>query len=130
MADTPWSLSGAYFESCNCDYLCLCQETKAQGVPDKGECIVAMVFQIENGRFGEVTLDGLGLVLVARTPGPMAHGDWTVGLVIDERANAEQRAALAQIGGGEVAARQDASRCSPATSPGLSTCPSVSRATA
>jgi len=28
MSDTEWRLRGDYFETCNCDYLCLCQEIK------------------------------------------------------------------------------------------------------
>ena len=102
MSEIEWRLRGDYFETCNCDYLCLCQETKGQGVPTEGECIVPMFFQIENGNFGDVTLYGLGFAFIIRTPGPMAEGDWKVGLIIDERASPEQREALATIGRGEA----------------------------
>ena len=102
MTDTEWHLKGDYFETCNCDYLCLCQETKGQGVPTEGECIVPLFFWIETGNFGAVSLDGLGLVIVIHTPGPTAAGDWKVGLIVDERASPEQRDALATIGRGEA----------------------------
>ncbi len=32
MSDTEWRLKGDYFETCNCDYLCLCQETEKGGL--------------------------------------------------------------------------------------------------
>ncbi|MHC4146823.1 MAG: DUF1326 domain-containing protein, partial [Planctomycetota bacterium] len=34
------------------------------------------------------------------TPGPMADGNWTVGLILDERADAEQQQALTEIASG------------------------------
>lgn len=102
MADNAWRLRGEYFETCNCDYLCICQETKGAGVPTKGECIAPLFFQIENGNFGATSLDGLGFAVIIHTPGPMAEGNWTVGLIVDERASPDQRDALATIGKGEA----------------------------
>jgi len=102
MADTEWRLRGDYFESCNCDYLCLCQETKGQGAPDKGECIVPLAFMVNEGNFGGESLDGLAFTIFVHTPGPMASGDWKVGLIIDVRANAKQREALETIGTGKA----------------------------
>ena len=102
MSETQWRLRGDYFESCNCDYLCLCQETKGQGVPTEGTCIAPLFFQIETGNFGDVTLDGLGFAIIIHTPGAMADGDWKIGLIVDERAEPAQREALATIGRGEA----------------------------
>jgi hypothetical protein len=102
MSDIEWRLRGDYFETCNCDYLCLCQETKGQGVPTEGDCIAPLFFQIETGNHGAVTLDGLGFAIMIHTPGPMADGGWTVGLIVDARASAEQRDALAVIGRGDA----------------------------
>ncbi len=102
MADTEWRLRGDYFESCNYDYLCLCQETKGQGAPDKGECIVPLAFMVNEGNFGGESLDGLAFTIFVHTPGPMASGDWKVGLIIDVRANAKQREAPETIGSGKA----------------------------
>lgn len=102
MPDDKWRLSGEYFETCNCDYLCICQETKGQGVPTKGECIVPLFFQIEKGSLGEVSLDGIAFVFVVHAPSAMANGNWKVGLIVDERASPAQRAALERIGRGEL----------------------------
>ena len=52
------------------------------------------------GNYGAVTLDGLNLVLIAHTPGPMAEGNWTVAVYLDERADDRQAEALAAIFGG------------------------------
>jgi hypothetical protein len=70
--------------------------------PTKGTCHFAMAFQIDRGRYGELALDGLGFAVVGMTPGVMAEGNWKVGLVIDERATAEQMEAIVGIGSGQA----------------------------
>jgi hypothetical protein len=59
-----------------------------------------MAFQIERGQYGNVSLDGLGFVVLAKTPGPMADGNWTVGVIADERAKQDQRDAIQAIASG------------------------------
>ncbi len=59
-----------------------------------------MAFQIERGTFGSSSLDGLGFIVLGLTPEAMAKGNWSVGLVIDERATSEQRDAITTIAGG------------------------------
>jgi hypothetical protein len=59
-----------------------------------------MAFQIERGRFGDVALDGLGFVVVGVTPEEMAKGNWSVGVLVDEHASAEQRDAITGIASG------------------------------
>jgi hypothetical protein len=61
-----------------------------------------MAFQIERGRYGNVTLDGLGFAVVGMTPGVMADGNWKVGVVIDERASPEQTDAITGIASGQA----------------------------
>jgi len=68
--------------------------------PTKGACTFAMAFQIEHGAFGPTSLDGLGFIVVGLTPEAMAKGNWSVGLVIDERATPEQRDAITAIASG------------------------------
>ncbi|MGI8553638.1 MAG: DUF1326 domain-containing protein, partial [Dehalococcoidia bacterium] len=43
------------------------------------------------------TLDGLNVGLLARTPGPMGDGNWSVALYLDEKADERQREALQAI---------------------------------
>lgn len=106
MSDTLWQLKGQYFETCNCDFLCSCPESHQKAIPTKGDCIAAMVYSIEEGSFGDVALDGLGFVIVLRTPGPMIEGNWTVGVIVDERADATQREALGAIASGSAGGRR------------------------
>jgi hypothetical protein len=49
-----------------------------------------------------VALDGLSFIVVARSKGPMADGDWTVGLIVDERASPEQADAILAIASGQA----------------------------
>jgi hypothetical protein len=53
-----------------------------------------MAFAIERGKYGTVPLDGLGFIILGFTPQEMAKGNWSVGLIADERASAEQRDAI------------------------------------
>jgi hypothetical protein len=68
-----WHLSGDYFENCNCSVVCPCLVSKAPR-PTEGVCDVAVIFHIENGRYGDVTLDGLNVARAIHTPGPMGEG--------------------------------------------------------
>ena len=68
--------------------------------PTKGSCTFAMAFQIERGSYGAVSLDGLGFIVLGLTPEAMGKGNWSVGLIADERASAEQRDAITAIASG------------------------------
>jgi hypothetical protein len=59
-----------------------------------------MAFQIERGSYGTLTLDGLGFIVLGFTPEAMGKGNWSVGLVADERASLEQRDAITAIASG------------------------------
>lgn len=102
MAKTPWQLSGDYFEACNCTYVCPCVPSNMAAQPTKGYCDVALVFHVDRGRFGKVKLDGLNFVVVAHAPGVMANGNWSVGLIISDKAKPEQQEALTQIASGQA----------------------------
>jgi hypothetical protein len=56
--------------------------------------------QVERGSYGDLPLDGLAFVVLGYTPEEMSKGNWSVGLVIDERASTEQREALTTIASG------------------------------
>src|SRR6185295_16311561 len=62
----------------------------------------ALGFQIERGQHGGVSLDGLSFVVVLRTPGEMMKGNWSVGVITDERATPEQQQALVGIASGQA----------------------------
>jgi hypothetical protein len=97
---TNWRLSGDYFENCNCDVVCPCLVSTAPPLtarPTQGVCDVALVFHIDKGSYGQVSLDGLNVAVIGHAPGAMADGNWTLGTYIDERADDEQAAALGAI---------------------------------
>lgn len=102
MSNTSWKISGDYFETCNCDYLCPCLSTNLAGDPTHGHCNVALAYHIETGHYGDVTLDDLCFVVVAHTPGAMGAGNWRMGLIADERSTPEQQEALVSIASGQA----------------------------
>jgi hypothetical protein len=102
MTTPAWQVSGQYFETCSCDFVCPCIVGQMQVKPSKGTCTFAMAMQIERGTYGAVSLDGLGFVVLGLTPDAMAKGDWSVGLIVDERASAEQRDAITTVASGSA----------------------------
>jgi hypothetical protein len=102
MAGESWKVSGQYYETCNCDFICPCILQQMQPEPTEGTCYFAMGYQIENGTFGSTSLDGLGFIVVGFTPEAMGKGNWSVGLVIDDRATAEQLEAITAIASGSA----------------------------
>jgi hypothetical protein len=71
-------------------------------MPTKGFCAVAMAFQIEHGSYGTVPLDGLGFIVLLWTPEEMGKGNWSVGVIADAQASAEQHAAITSIASGSA----------------------------
>jgi hypothetical protein len=100
MATPGWQVSGQYYETCSCDFVCPCIPGQLVVKPTKGSCTFAMAFQIERGQYGTVPLDGLGFIVLGFTPEEMGKGNWSVGLVTDERATTEQLDAITAIASG------------------------------
>ena len=99
-SEVAWQIHGEYFENCNCDVVCPCLFSAREPMtshPTAGACEVAFVFHIDEGGFGDVSLGGLNVGLVARTPGPMADGNWQVALYLDDQADEVQGEALQAI---------------------------------
>jgi len=97
-----WQIRGEYFETCSCDYLCPCIPTGLAGRPTEGWCVFAFVQHIDQGRYDNVQLDGLNFVVIGRTPEEMVKGNWTVGVITDERASPEQQQAIVAIASGQA----------------------------
>jgi hypothetical protein len=100
MATPTWQVSGQYYETCNCDFVCPCIPAGLAVTPTKGSCTFAMAYAIERGSYGGVPLDGLGFIVLGYTPGAMGQGNWSVGVIADERASADQREAITAIASG------------------------------
>lgn len=100
MATPSWQLNGQYYETCSCDFVCPCVPGGMAVRPTKGSCTFAMAFSVERGTYGTTSLDGLGFIVLGFTPEEMGKGNWSVALIADERATAEQRDAIAAIASG------------------------------
>lgn len=100
MTAPSWRVNGQYYETCSCDFICPCISGQMAVMPSKGSCTFAMGFQIARGSYGAVSLDGLGFIVLGLTPEEMGKGNWSVGLLIDDRASIDQRDAIAAIASG------------------------------
>jgi len=101
MAKPKWKIAGEYFEACSCDSVCPCPTSGLAARPTQGHCDAGLVFHVQRGGYGKTKLDGLNFAVLLHTPGPMIQGNWTVGLILDERATKEQREALTTIASGQ-----------------------------
>jgi hypothetical protein len=93
-----WAIQGTEFANCNCTYGCPCQ---FNALPDKGFCEAVAGYQIDQGHFGDVRLDGLRAAAMWHFPGAVHEGNGVMQIVADERADAAQRDALVKILSGQ-----------------------------
>lgn len=98
MAFVEWNMQGTELSNCNCNWGCPCQ---FNSLPDKGHCRAHTFIQIDKGHFGDVKLDGLRWGILAAWPGAVHQGNGSFMTVIDERADAKQRAAIEAISHGK-----------------------------
>jgi hypothetical protein len=96
---TKWSFEADFLQACNCDYGCPCEFSAP---PTRGSCEGIGAWRIKKGSFGNVSLDGLALGFAARWPKAIHEGNGTACTFVDEKANAEQRAALLTIASGQA----------------------------
>lgn len=96
MADTPttWRLKGTALIACNCDYGCPCN---FNALPSKGFCEGSWTWHIESGHVDDVELDGLNFSIAVKWPGAIHHGNGEGVILVDERADARQQAAIATL---------------------------------
>ncbi len=91
---TGWSIQGPELANCNCSFGCPCQFS---ALPTHGTCEAAVGMIINKGHHGDTVLDGLRTAAVFKWPGAVHEGNGEMQLIIDENANADQRAALQAI---------------------------------
>ena len=97
MAIPSWALAGQYYETCSCDFVCPCILGQMAVTPTNGACTFAMAFHADSGNYGTASLAGIGFIVLGRTPEAMAKGNWSVGVIVDDRATVEQRYAITTI---------------------------------
>jgi len=95
---TKWNAKGVLIGACSCDWGCPCS---FDAPPTKGKCEGGYVWQITEGRFGDVSLAGLSMSWLAHSPAALHTGNVTGLTLIDEKANPAQRAALAKLSEGK-----------------------------
>jgi hypothetical protein len=89
-----WSVTGSYFESCNCETACPCVFLSP---PTEGECTVIIGWHIDTGDHDGVDIAGLNVALAVHTPGHMAEQNWKAAVYLDDRASEEQAGSLGAI---------------------------------
>ncbi len=95
---TEWTIQGEELVNCNCNFGCPCQFSV---LPTHGNCEAVVVYEITSGRYGDTDLAGLRAAGIYHWPGPIHEGGGQMQLIIDDRADADQRAALQAIMTGE-----------------------------
>lgn len=91
---TYWEFKGRELVNCTCEYGCNCQ---FNALPDKGHCHAVAAIQIDEGRHGDTSLDGLVITALFKWPGAVHEGHGEALAFIDKRANDAQRDALLKI---------------------------------
>jgi len=93
-----WYIKGRELVNCNCAYGCPCQ---FNALPTNGNCEAAVGYLFEEGRFGDVSLNGVKAAMVAHWPGAIHQGGGTMQFILDKASSEPQRAAVARIMKGE-----------------------------
>ncbi|MDX1747390.1 MAG: DUF1326 domain-containing protein [Halobacteriales archaeon] len=97
-----WTITGDYLEACNCDVACQCIWMEP---PDDGVCTVSLAWHIQEGSYGDVDLGGLNATWLASCEdGNPFDPDvtWPLVVLLDERADDDQRAALEDVFAGRA----------------------------
>jgi hypothetical protein len=93
-----WNLKGTAIVACNCDYGCPCN---FNALPTTGKCEGGWTWHVERGMYDYVVLDGLSFSVYVNWPGAIHEGDGEAVILVDERADDEQRAAIKELVSGE-----------------------------
>ena len=96
-----WLFKSETYDNCNCAVNCGCQFNLPS---THGYCESAFVGKIVEGHFNDTSLAGLNWAGLYKWPGEIAEGNGQRQIVIDERADEAQRAALETIISGEACA--------------------------
>jgi hypothetical protein len=86
-----YHLKGFSVGGCSCDWGCPCN---FEAPPTRGFCEGGGMWHIEEGHYGGVKLDGLRIGLAAHSPAALHLGNVTLVMLVDERADPQQRQAI------------------------------------
>jgi len=96
---TPFRVKADSIEACNCQHGCNCQ---FGGYPNEGKCEAIIGFQVKDGRFGKISLNGLRAVVAFKYPKAIHEGHGHVILFVDDKASQEQVDAFTTILSGKI----------------------------
>jgi hypothetical protein len=94
-----WRLSGRVLVACNCDWGCPCNFNAR---PTTGKCEGGWTWHVDDGSYGDVGLNGLNFSVYVKWPGAIHEGNGEALILIDERADSPQRAAIQELLGGKI----------------------------
>lgn len=94
-----WHLNGKVLVTCNCDWGCPCN---FNALPTTGKCEGGWTWHVEEGAYGDTKLDGLSFSVYVNWPGAIHEGNGEGVVLIDERADVAQRAAIELLLSGKV----------------------------
>jgi hypothetical protein len=98
MTDVKWHIEGKYVEYCSCDAGCPCE---SMAPPTRGHCNGLLAFEIEEGYFGDVRLDGVTFAATYFFPRAIHHGGGHMQPILSDQSSEEQRGAIFTILSGE-----------------------------
>jgi hypothetical protein len=96
---TTFRVKADSVEACNCQHGCNCQ---FGGFPNEGKCEFIIGWEVTDGMFGDVSLNGMRAVVAAKYPGAIHEGNGHVVLFIDDQATDEQANGFATILSGKL----------------------------
>ena len=100
MTKSPkWMLKIEFLMACNCNWGCPCS---FEAPPTFGTCEAALAYRVVEGKYGDLTLDGLTWALVAIWPGPLHEGNGRGIVYLDASAGPQEAAALEAIATGRA----------------------------
>jgi len=97
-----WKLKGDFVLSCNCTVFCPCVISLGQHEPTEGRCQAWAGLRIDEGHHQDTDLAGVKAGLLLDIPGPLARGNWTAGLYVDDKASIYVVKALTRIFSGKA----------------------------
>jgi hypothetical protein len=97
--DQPWHVKGKVLVACNCDWGCPCNFNAR---PTTGKCEGGWTWHVEEGFYADTKLDGLSFSVYVNWPGAIHEGNGEALILMDERANDSQRAAIETLIQGKV----------------------------
>ena len=86
-----WRLKGQVLISCNCDWGCPCNFNAR---PSTGKCEGGWTWHVDQGTYGNTRLDDLNFSVYANWPGAIHEGNGEAVILVDERADPDQRRAI------------------------------------